>query len=172
MSTRSIVAKPDGDAWKGRYVHSDGYPSGVGACLFTAYHEAFGGDLAAMTAKLVDSEHVGWSALCGHDLTLPPEWREYDAMPRTSYTNPAGETYDVVDYAAMGPRSYTARGETPQSDDPTGDWSTPDTPEEWFYVLSPGGLVVGEGATAVDLIPWSTPIPDALARLDKIEANR
>ena len=27
MSTRSCVAIPQGDGWKGRYVHSDGYPS-------------------------------------------------------------------------------------------------------------------------------------------------
>ena len=26
MSTRSCVAIPQGDGWKGRYVHSDGYP--------------------------------------------------------------------------------------------------------------------------------------------------
>jgi hypothetical protein len=30
MGTRSMILKPHGDAWVGRYVHWDGYPTGVG----------------------------------------------------------------------------------------------------------------------------------------------
>lgn len=34
MGTRSVIAKPHGDGFMGKYCHWDGYPSGVGAALW------------------------------------------------------------------------------------------------------------------------------------------
>jgi hypothetical protein len=34
MSTRSIIAVPHGDGWKGRYAHWDGYPEWMGRALW------------------------------------------------------------------------------------------------------------------------------------------
>lgn len=76
MGTRSIVAEPHGDGFRGRYVHWDGYPSGVGASLFEAYRTRFEGDHEAMTLYLIDEEPVGWSVLAGIDWTLPKGWHD------------------------------------------------------------------------------------------------
>jgi len=79
MSTRSIIAKPEGDGWEGVYHHWDGYPSGVGVELLTIYRSVFGGDLDAMTKYLIDDEPVGWSTICGADWTQAKGWQDdYD----------------------------------------------------------------------------------------------
>lgn len=60
MSTRSIVAVPHGDSWRGRYVHSDGYPSGVGADLWKLVERD---GLAKVREIIVTGDHYGWSSL-------------------------------------------------------------------------------------------------------------
>lgn len=154
MSTRSCIAKPEGDGWKGRYHHSDGYPSGLGRFLFEAHNGFFGGDTEAMVKYLVDDEPVGWSFIIGTDLSVGPEWREYEDYPlvpadRARYK---GEK----DYSALGPQSYSKRGEEGDS------WITsadgPDIMIEWVYVLTTGGLMVLSGSHAfLDLVRWDDP---------------
>lgn len=171
MSTRSVIARPLGDGFEGRYCHSDGYPSGVGAHLHEQYRTAFGGDLDAMTKTLIDDEGVGWSAICGYDLSKPPCWvdtyGEGNGVPIPDDLK--DERGYVTDYGALyerfGPQSYTHRGETAQGDQMirwTGNgedmWGT-----EWAYVLSPMGLVVfqvNREPTYVALVPWDDPAPD------------
>lgn len=76
MSTRAVIAKPDGDGFRGRYHHFDGYPSGLGVALVGTLAEQFGGDLEAMVTRLIDEEHVGWSNIIGHDLSMPSCWHD------------------------------------------------------------------------------------------------
>jgi hypothetical protein len=149
MSTRACIAKPDGDGWRGRYHHSDGYPTGLGVALMEHYNGYFQGDLDAMTTYLIDNEKVGWSFIHGTDLSLGPQWQEYDEYPKT----PEGWT----DYSAIGPQSYTARGET--SDKPTGDWITHEDVDdvfiEWSYILTPRGIIVYYGThTPLGMVEW------------------
>lgn len=171
MSTRSIIARPLGDGFEGRYCHSDGYPSGVGKHLHEQFHTAFGGDLDAMIATMIDGEEIGWSSIWGHDLSMPKGWLEYDEMPRVTVTLPDGDTYEAVDYSAFGPQSYTSRGETAKPGDDrmirwTGNpekWDSWGT--EWGYVLSPMGLMVFDiayqgGPTYVAVVPWDDDSPD------------
>ena len=48
MGTRSAIAEPHGESWRGKYVHWDGYPTARGPELFRLYHDVFGCDLAEM----------------------------------------------------------------------------------------------------------------------------
>lgn len=124
MGTRSCVAKPNGEAIEGRYVHWDGYPSGVGVTLVTAKDTAFGGDLAAMHKKLIDDERIGWSVLAGRDLSLPPAWEE-------------------VGEKSANPLSYTVRGE--KDDDEILIDSVQAAKHSgcaWLYILTEAGVIV------------------------------
>lgn len=125
MGTHSCIAKPEGDGWRGRYVHWDGYPTGVGVTLVTALTEAFKGDLDAMTAKLIDNEPVGWSIIAGADLSQPGCWVDSGDRPNNA------------------PASYSARGETGDTWITSQDEAFPGV--EWVYVLTPSGVMVWEG---------------------------
>lgn len=59
MGTRSIVGLKTGKGWFGRYVHWDGYPSGVGAAV---WHIARRDGLAKATSTLL-TENFSWSTL-------------------------------------------------------------------------------------------------------------
>lgn len=71
MATRWIIAQAESDSWRGRYGHWDGYPSGVGAQLWKSYHEEMEHN-AERLLHFLTQEHVGWSYICGCDLTKPP----------------------------------------------------------------------------------------------------
>lgn len=177
MGTRSVIAEPWGDGFRGRYCHWDGYPSGVGHSLFRAHSERFSGDTDAMVAYLVTDEAVGWSQLAGVDWSLPkgwydrhdpetpcalctlPMWRHYaqyypeggpedpmvNGRRRAGLIKPdevmqLGHSHEGAD-VAVGPQSYTARGETGEQ------WIYSDGDDggtEWAYVLTQRALMVFE----------------------------
>lgn len=60
MSTRSVIARGT-DIEHGVYVHSDGYPEGVGADLKKILTLTFSGDIEAALKVLVDETPQGWS---------------------------------------------------------------------------------------------------------------
>lgn len=61
MSTRSIVARPDGEGWVGRYCHWDGYPTCRGAQLWLTYKEL--GNAEAVRQYAIRPEENGyWSS--------------------------------------------------------------------------------------------------------------
>lgn len=59
MSTRSVIAVPDGESWKGRYVHWDGYPTGVGAQVLEIVQR----DGVVKAREVLTTEHYGWSVV-------------------------------------------------------------------------------------------------------------
>lgn len=59
MSTRSIVAVPHGDSWRGRYIHSDGYPTARAAQLWALVQR----DGLETCRRVLTEEHYGWSSL-------------------------------------------------------------------------------------------------------------
>ena len=59
MSTRSVVARPTVDSWEGRYIHFDGYPTGVGFELWCIVKNE--GVLKAREVLINDNS--GWSSL-------------------------------------------------------------------------------------------------------------
>lgn len=62
MSTRSIIATSDADGvFRGRYVHWDGYPTGVGEAARTIVQR----DGLAAAVKTLVVDHTVWSSIDG-----------------------------------------------------------------------------------------------------------
>lgn len=134
MSTHAGVCRhQDG---KGRYVHSDGYPSGVGVELLRLLNE-HGYEKTMRT--LVD-EHYGWSSL-GKDSELGPGYDD-------------GRFVVVPDYGV----AYTTVNGQSSSDNYTelGDC-------EWTYLVSDGFILVYKYDYVVGVtrqlgkIDWASP---------------
>jgi hypothetical protein len=68
MSTRSLIGTPNGDGFRGRYKHSDGYPSGTLPDLLALVKR----DGAAKVVQTLTVDHYGWSAL--YTEQEPPEY--------------------------------------------------------------------------------------------------
>lgn len=133
MATRSVVAIPHGDAWRGRYVHYDGYPTNMGPAL-TGIVRRVG--LAKAVETLVES-HYGWSSI---DPNTTAEDFGYAADAKTV------EGYGIC-YADNVPDNW----HTPEHE----PWT------EWAYVLTAGGLlVVKQGYRSHDVVvglyDWNT----------------
>ena len=59
MGTRSLVLKPHGDGFEGRYVHYDGYPTGVGIALLRIVKR----DGLEKARKTIIDDHYYWSCI-------------------------------------------------------------------------------------------------------------
>lgn len=80
MSTRSVIARPNGEGhFFGRYHHWDGYPAGVGATLFELAQPGspFDGDTDRMLAVLIDEHPAGWSTINNADWSQAPGFTEF-----------------------------------------------------------------------------------------------
>lgn len=95
MGTRSLVLKPEGDAFVGRYVHWDGYPTGVGQSLLNIVQR----DGLEMARRVIIDEHFYWSSI---ESRLVRE--QYDAKTKNYKTTdlsgfPIGLPMDSLSYA-------------------------------------------------------------------------
>jgi len=63
MSTRSCIARREGDGWRGVYHHNDGYPTGLGCYIFRAIRRTWKGDIQAFLKHVIDDHDGGWSSL-------------------------------------------------------------------------------------------------------------
>ena len=121
MSTRSIVAKQQGDTWAGRYCHWDGYPSHHGAVI---WHIVKRDGIENAVKTLVD-DNFYWS-------TLNP-FQKADDLP--DYSDDG--RFDIV-------TGYGIAGNTNQSD--PDEWYTPENYRDswcdYVYVIAPAGLLV------------------------------
>lgn len=121
MSTNSVLAIQDGDGWRGRYCHSDGYPTHVGRVLWNEIKEA---GFDAFEHFLVEGRGThGVSDLDLGFLTAPVEkgW---------------------VDYGAPGNlRVYRDR---PGEESLAPMWISHE-PFDWVYVATPEALTVLKG---------------------------
>ena len=79
MSTRSVVARPVGDGFSGRYVHWNGYPTYQGATLWQMAKVEFKGDVEALLKALID-QGGAWSAL-GDEQTWTAYAKKHPPMP-------------------------------------------------------------------------------------------
>jgi hypothetical protein len=121
VSTRSIIAVPHGDSWRGRYVHSDGYPTWRARNLWVLVKR--GG--LEQTRKVLTEDHFGWSQV---DDNQPAG--EGRADGRWVIVPGWGEAY------------------TPE-EHPSDRWYTPEDygDTEWTYILGDDGLrVLKQGA--------------------------
>jgi hypothetical protein len=124
MSTRSVVAIPQGDGWKGRYVHSDGYPDHMLPTLLDIIQRK-GVDRAV---DVLINWNPGWSFI-----------GTYEGM-----TNYLGENraHFVSDYGLAYSRKEQSMDEwyTDQNSDPL--WI------EFVYIIGPKSITVLESAKA------------------------
>jgi len=141
MSTRSIIAIPEGDGWKGRYVHYDGYPTGVGQ---TVWHIVKTAGLAE-AARILTSKPIGWSGISDNPDGTPPINPGYDHEPGYGYAYiPEDDTEDWWIHSTDTDKSWC----------------------EWYYILADNGLWVGtlDGADYtphhIAIIPWGGDEPD------------
>lgn len=138
MSTRSVVARRTEDGgFKGRYVHLDGYPSGVGATVEALIRR----DGAQRVVQVITEENYGWSSL---DET---EWGPLHEMYRDG-------RFQVV-------QGYGVAYTTHQGQSSPDDWHTHESVEgnvfiEWVYVIEEDGSVTTYEHSPVDgpLRPW------------------
>lgn len=148
MSTRAFVARktgndpnsPYGITFEGRYVHSDGYPTGLGKWLFSQV-KTFDNNLKLLTYLLIDTQtaQCGWSSLWNADLLIeaisPEEALTWFNVRMRHYDSGDYETWkDTPDghIAEHAPRAYSKRpDESP--------WLVTekdvDTWMEWGYVF-------------------------------------
>lgn len=124
MGTRSVIGIPDAThGWRGRYVHWDGCPSGVGEAL----RQLVNRDGYATAVRVLTEEHYGWSSVHPeHSGDLAPSYRD-------------GRFASVEGYGV----AYT----TEQGQSSPDDWILADGDDwdtEWAYLLGEGGMAVYE----------------------------
>lgn len=121
MSTRSAVGTLANGEFKGRYVHFDGYPDGVGAAL----RKIIDREGVARALRVITEENYGWSSLDGSENpTLERGYHDgrFKAIP--GY----GIAYTEVD----------GQSDPSQWIENVGEWGT-----EYIYIIMPDGTVVG-----------------------------
>jgi hypothetical protein len=128
MSTRSIIAIPEGDGFKGRYCHGDGYPTWQLKSLHTVITETFNGDVEAAVNALV-FENYGWSSISGEQ--DPPEWyaNTYKNEPRFKWVPGIGCAYTTTKLDDGYQQTTDDEWLVFQGDKPV------DTDTEWAYVI-------------------------------------
>jgi hypothetical protein len=117
MSTRSIIAKAQGDSWAGRYAHWDGYPSHQGASIWEIVQR----DGWEQASKTFVDDHFYWSVV----------------RPLQANEAPEESRWEVV-------AGYGIAGNTEQAD--PSEWYTPENYKdswcEFIYVIAKAGLMV------------------------------
>jgi hypothetical protein len=140
MGTRSVVAVPLDGGFQGRYVHWDGYPSGVGVVLADLVQR----DGVETVRRVLTDEHYGWSNL----------------DPRQPYSGvPTQLGYDDGRFVAV--EGYGIAYTTEQGQSSPDQWirhTDTDTWCEWGYVLNDTVLSIfrpsPEGWTHVGDLPY------------------
>jgi hypothetical protein len=150
MSTRSAVAEPAGDGWRGRYHHWDGYPTNKAADLWKIVQR----DGVQMARQVLIHEHRGWSST------------DADQQPGEGYLGNARANV-VVGY-----------GEAYSDEEQPDQWETSEEPDslwiEWVYVLADKGMTVlasaypQDGYKHVGFFEWDGQEPD----WEAVEARR
>lgn len=125
MGTRSVVARPTEDGgWKGRYIHWDGYPEGVGESLRLIIER----DGLEAAARVLMDEHYGWSTVTGATEVELPEYMD------------DGRFVAVPGYGV----AYTTEQGQSSPDDWFTDKTIGDSWCEWAYVLRDDLIAVYE----------------------------
>lgn len=172
MSTRSAVAVTVGDSWRGRYVHSDGYPSHLLVTLLALIKR----DGREAVVKRLTEDRYGWSSLNSDqpDITSveiaddasystyefgTPEYEKWH-LTKGGYSDGrfANEPGYGIAYTEVRDQSNPEMWVTPES-----DWGT-----EWVYVIGPRSIQVleqtGSGAVARGSVAFDAEVTDTMLR--------
>ena len=138
MGTRSVIAKQDGDSWKGRYAHWDGYPSHQGRNIWEIVQR----DGFEKAVKTFVDDHFYWSVV--------KSWQPSEEAD--------GSRWMVVE-------GYGIAGNEEQGS--PDEWYTPDDnlSDAWIdyvYVISQGGLLVimASDNSMLGFFPWNGKEPN------------
>jgi hypothetical protein len=137
MGTRSVIAKQDGDSWKGRYAHWDGYPSHQGRNIWEIVQR----DGFEKAVKTFVDDHFYWSVV--------KSWQPSEEAD--------GSRWMVVE-------GYGIAGNEEQGS--PDEWYTPnDLSNSWIdyvYVISQGGLLVimASDNSMLGFFPWNGKEPN------------
>ena len=124
MGTRSVIAIRTETGLRGRYCHSDGYPTWVGAQLVGIVQQH---GYAAAVKRLTQARH-GWSGLDVNTMdgkTLPLDYED-------------GGFIAVPGYGTV----YTTRRDQSGAAGWIVDAHQPPSDAEWAYVLDPKGITL------------------------------
>ena len=154
MGTRSVVAIPLDGGFKGRYIHWDGYPSGVGQNLLDIIKR----DGLERAIEVLTRENYGWSSLNpdGPDSFDPQiDYKDRAAWEakegRSHHSDPGGGDGRFRAVKGYGTAYTTVDGQSSPEEwitDSSDDWGT-----EWAYVLNPNWITVLQRR-------WGTPGSD------------
>lgn len=137
MSTRSVLAIPEGDSWKGRYCHNDGYPSWQIPALL-GLHQAHGDDIT----KFLTEDHCSWSGVHGDGGFC--HCHQEDGTPSPVETHVWDGDVEFERWVRPHPDAWDI---------------------EWVYILNDRGVfvLIGEGRhdphptwRPLAFVPWST----------------
>jgi len=162
MSTHALVF---GKGLTGRYVHFDGYPSGVGAALLRIVQR----DGLDMARKVVLGSKGGWVSLHGKRSRS-----DYDEDGKIFKHIFKGEPGTVVDFGDNSPPFVVGYGEADVYGDPVISENVSDAPFcEWAYLLGDMALFFArlDGSPKITWlggVPWDTR-PEDLDDLVKLE---
>ena len=144
MGTRSVVALPLDGGFKGRYIHWDGYPTGVGGSLLEIVQR----DGVERALEVLTQDNYGWSSL---DPAMPAEFEDVIFENRQAFVAEHGR-YPVTDPGGGDGRFRAVEGygtayTTVQNQSSPDEWITDtgdDWGTEWAYVLNPDSITVLE----------------------------
>jgi len=121
MSTRSIIAKQQGDSWAGRYAHWDGYPSHQAACIWNIVQR----DGFETAVKTLVDDNFYWSSLnpLTKDGELPDGYND-------------GRFTTVVGYGVAGTTEQGSLDEWLTSENYKESWC------EYVYIIAKAGLMI------------------------------
>jgi hypothetical protein len=140
MGTRSIIAIPNGDGYKGRYAHWDGYPEWMGRNLW----EIVKRDGLEQARRVLVEDNFYWSNMDASQADAPLK----DFMDD-------GRFRIVPGYGVSGTHHQASPDEWVTHHDST--WC------EWVYVLGVDGLLIGsivyEGGGDPDNVNWCGMFP-------------
>ena len=129
MSTHALVF---GESSLGRYVHFDGYPSGVGAALLRIVQR----DGLDVARKVVLDSQGGWVSLHGE-----PSRSEYDEDGKLFKNIFNAEPGTVVDFGDTSHPFVVGYGDADVYGDPVNSDDLSDAPScAWAYHLGDAGL--------------------------------
>lgn len=178
MSTRSAVAVVVGDSWRGRYVHSDGYPSHLLPTLLALIER----DGKEAVLKKITEDRYGWSSLNPAQPSIEgvevaadasystyaygtPEYTAWNLGPGGGYGDGrfANEPGYGIAYTEVNGQSSPDQWVTPDE-----NWGT-----EWVYVVGPMSIQVleqvADGTVLRGSVPFGTVVDQSL--LDSLDPS-
>lgn len=137
MGTRSVIARQEGDGFKGRYCHWDGYPSHMVPALWNVVAQTFASDVNAALRVLIE-DNYGWLSI--------DERASANEPLRVGLNDGRFRQVEGVGIAYTTEQGQSSPDEWITHDG--GDWGT-----EYAYALNDVGIAVFDRR-------WGTPTED------------